>query len=589
MHVESVDWESLRKAARSFEPGAGLQARPLSMASFGMNHALHDLQPAGYKLTGILIHAINAVLILLLANGLIAKTSRGKPLWAAMAVATAWSMHPMQVSTVLYVVQRMESLSLLFVLAALGCYLQARSRQQKGTPAWPWLVPILPLVALGIAAKESAVLFFAYALAIELTTFRFTSKSERTARAWKWAYGLAIGVVVVGFAVLVLPKYWVPTDLSRGFGTSERLLSQLRILPMYLGQMLWPLSSNLPFNYDHLAPSRGWLEPVTTFAGGALLALLACTAIAARRRMPLYSLGIALFFTAHAITSNVIPLELAFEHRNYFALFGVLLAITEVIRHLPLQRRRIYVRAAVATMIALCAFLGHIRASIWGDTLLLATEHVSVNPTSARASADLAAEYLEMTDGYPASPFNDFAMREFERGSLLPGASIVSDQGLILTAIGAGRPVEPEWWDRLVHKIEHDRITPETTQALFGLLKNRLAGVAIDDDRLTEAFVAMFNRVSLPPYSYAQFGNYVIRHTGDQALADQLFVRAVEASVDSPGYAGQMITQLRKEGHQQQANAVLRRAQELGLSADIAVEPPVPGRGPSKPNDQAFQ
>ena len=46
-----------------------------------------------------------------------------------------------------------------------------------------------------------------------------------------------------------------------------------------------------------------------------------------RTRWPLFSLGVFLFFAAHLITSNVIGLELAFEHRNHFALIGAVLAV----------------------------------------------------------------------------------------------------------------------------------------------------------------------------------------------------------------------------------------------------------------------
>lgn len=588
LHIRDLERDSLARAALSFEPGSGLQARPLSMASFGVNHALHELHPAGYKIAGIVVHALNAVLILLLAHGLIQVAWRGHdPRWAATAVATAWALHPLQVSTVLYVVQRMETLSLLFALAALLCYLRGRLYQRGGQRAWPWLVATIPLTALGIAAKETAVLLPVYALAIEMTLLRFGAASARVTCAWKWSYGLASALASMAYLALVVPHYWVPEDpLVRGFGTADRLLTQLRILPMHLGQMLWPMPATMPFNYDHILPSRGWLQPATTLAGGMLLASLIFSAVALRRTMPLYALGIALFFSAHALTSNVFPLELVFEHRNYFALFGVLLALADLVRRMPPRSHVAYKRIVVATMIAMCIFLTYIRASIWGDPLLLATEHVTINPASARASVDLAAEYQAMTDGYPGSPFNDFAMREFERGSLIPGASIISDQGLILTAVAAGRQVDPVWWDRLIHKVEHERITPETTHALFGLLHNRLKGVALDDKRLSDAFVAMFNRVTLPPYSYAQFGDYVVTQTGDQTLADQIFVRAVDVSVDTPDYVTQMIIQLRKNGHQRQADAALRRALELDLLIDFEREPArstTGGEAPDRP------
>ena len=43
--------------------------------------------------------------------------------------------------------------------------------------------------------------------------------------------------------------------------------------------------------------------------------------------LPLLSLGLMWFFASHALSSNVVPLEQVFEHRNYFAVLGIVLAI----------------------------------------------------------------------------------------------------------------------------------------------------------------------------------------------------------------------------------------------------------------------
>lgn len=579
LHIRALDIESLAQAAVSFEPGRGsFQARPLSMVSFGINHAVHGLDPQGYKLTGILVHAVNALLILALAYRLIGIARPGRDArWAALAVAAAWALHPLQVSTVLYVVQRMEALSLLFVLASLLCYLHARLRQLDGTQGWPWLVACVPLLGLALAAKETAVLFPVYALAMELTVLRFAAADPRTRRRWVLAYLLGCAIAAVTFFAFVVPHYWTPADpVVRGFGTADRLLTQLRVLPMYLGQMLLPLPSAMPFYYDQIVPSRGWLQPGTTLVGGVLLLSLAASAVVLRTRLPLYSLGIALFFAAHALTSNVVPLEIAFEHRNYFALFGIVLAIGALVMAIRLPRMSAHRWMPLAAVIVFLAFLTFIRSSTWGDPLLLATEHVAINPVSSRASVDLAAEYLEMTDGYPNSPFNDFAMREFERGALIPGASVVSDQGLILSAAKAGRPVEPEWWDRLQNKLEYGTISPDTTQAMFGLLRNRMNGVNLDDGRLTDALLVMLNRAQFPSYTYAQVGDYVLVRTGDHALADQLFVRAIEAGASSPDYARQLVLQLQRDGHTRQARAALSRAQQLGVLTGETIEVDLP-------------
>src|SRR3546814_16465102 len=89
----------------------------------------------------------------------------------------------------------------------------------------------------------------------------------------------------------------------------------------------------MPFYYDWLQPSRGLLQPWTTLpAIGVVLGLLGL-AWHLRSRWPLFALGVFLFFASHFIASNVIPLELAFEHRNHFALIRAVLAVGSLLAH----------------------------------------------------------------------------------------------------------------------------------------------------------------------------------------------------------------------------------------------------------------
>ena len=53
----------------------------------------------------------------------------------ALFCALLWGLHPLQLTSVLYVVQRMTSLAATFTLAAMLCWLQARERWQGGVRA----------------------------------------------------------------------------------------------------------------------------------------------------------------------------------------------------------------------------------------------------------------------------------------------------------------------------------------------------------------------------------------------------------------------------------------------------------------------
>lgn len=567
VHAESLDWPALKRAASGYEPGE--IGRPLATISFAVNYYLGEKAPWGYKLAGVCIHALNALLVFLLLLRLFRLPRLAADTWptlAAFAIALLWALHPLQVSTVLYVVQRMETLSLTFVLLALLAYLRGRIAQQDGRRGWPWLVASALLAGMGLMSKETAALFPVYALGLELTVLGFDATKPRTTRLLKLAYGAGIAGALLAFLILVLPKYLAADAfIGRDFTLYERLLTQLRVLPMYLGQILFPLPGSMTFYYDAYPKSVGWLHPATTLLGGLFLLALLVAAWLLRRRTPLAALGIFWFFAAHLLTSNVFNLELVFEHRNYFALLGVLLVLADLVRRIPMQDGPALKRFAVGVVIVAFGFLGVLRTATWGDPLHLASDLVAKNPQSARASSDLATLYLGMSGSDPDSPFFDFGQREFERGSLLPNSSPLPEQGLILMAATTGQPVKDEWWIRFIHKIETRPISPQESMAVTGLLNQRYKGIVLDDQRLSQACQALLARGGQPAHIYAQVGDYALNYLHDEALADRLFVTAIERDPTDKEYADRMLKTLVADGHVRQAQLVYDRAVSLGI------------------------
>lgn len=578
VHAEVLDFASIKRAAVAYDPGS--YGRPLATIAFAIDHAIGGKDPWGYKLSGLIVHALNALLVFLLLRRLLAPDPRAamSAVVASFVIALAWAAHPLQVSAVMYIVQRMETLSLTFVLLGLLAYLRGRRAQIAGHRGWPWLLACLPLVVLGLLSKETAALFPVYCLALELTVLGFAAQSAATARGWRWAYaagGLAVAAI---FLLVVVPTYATPAAYElRDFTVTERLLTQLRVLPLYLQWILLPLPRTLTFYYDAFPVSTNLLTPASTLLGGLFLATLLGLALWLRRRAPFFALGVLWFFAAHLITSSVIPLELVFEHRNYFALLGVLLALADLVARIPARDDPRFKRLVIGTAMVFVLFMTTLRSATWGDPFLLATDLVALNPDSPRASSDLATLYAGMSDSNPDSPFFSFAMAEFERGANLPRSSPLPEQGLILMAATTGGEVKSEWWDSLVHKLRTRPIGPQETMAVTGLLKQRYEGIELDDQRLAQAYGTLLSRREMPPELHAQFGDYALVYLGDEVLADRMFVQTVERSTDDPAYILRVARGLAAEGHLRQARAMLGRARELEIiqgSVEGVDEPP---------------
>jgi hypothetical protein len=548
VHVAAGDWAGLWRAATSFDPGG--TGRQLAMASFGLNHMLAGLDPWGWKLGGLLVHLFNALLIYLLCQRLLVLA--GVQLYvraSAAALALAWAVHPLQVSTVLYVVQRMETLCLTFILLALLAYLRGRAAQIAGNPGWGWIAACVPLLLLALGAKESALLLPLFTLALELTVLGFAAASARTQRFWRGGYALGVVLGLVIYVAVVIPHYAnMQPYIGRDFSMIERVLSQLRILPMYLGQIVLPLPGSMSFYYDDFVPSVSLLQPWTTLAGGIFLAGLLGVACWRRSRYPLAALGVFWFIAAHAMTSNVVPLELVFEHRNYFALLGVLLVLAEGVRRLPVRDGPGIKVVAVALVIVFLGFIGFVRASVWGNNLLLTTELTYLNPDSGRAAHDMGILYHAMSDGSIDSPFFSFAVRELEREASLPNASILGEQSLILIHAEHGLDVQAAWWTSLHARLRDRPVGHETVSAMFGLLHRRMAGVVMDDAALGDAFLIMFDRKPMPAYSYGLVARHALLFRKDEALAKAILARVLAAE-DVPGYLDDLESVLRDDGH----------------------------------------
>lgn len=525
VQLKDLSPASLWQAAQGYSGGT----RQLAMVSFALNAYWAGLDPWAYKVTGLLVHAVNAVLVFFLAQRIMAFSPRITPphqRLAALALALAWALHPIQVSSALYVVQRMETLCFTFLFIALLLYLRARSQQISEGSSHPslWLGVVLAAV-LALLFKESAVLLPLFCLGLEASVLRFASARNGQQHFWQVLYGVGCVSALLVFIFWALPHYYSAEPyVGRDFNTSERLLTQARVLWLYMQQMLLPLPQTLYFYYDDFALSTGWLQPASTLPAVVGWLGLLGLAVCWRQRFPLFALGVFWFFAAHFITSNVIGLEMVFEHRNYFAWLGILLICVEVISRLPVRDGPGIKYVGVAALVVGIAFLGAVRAATWGNVLLLATDMTHANPKSARAGMDLGVAYYEMSDGDVNSPFYQFAAREFERVSRLPSASTQPMVNLIIMEASGGLPDDlldiDAVWQRYMQCLETLHMSVETRTSVWSLLDQRMRGKAIDDRYLPHALEIIFARAEQDDYRHAQAADYYLNvlHQPDVAV-----------------------------------------------------------------------
>lgn len=534
IHMESPSAGALAEAATAY--GNRLPHRPIATISLAFDHWLWDGDPFGFKLTNLVLHLLTTVLVLLLASRLFQlageQSSFRAPYWAAFAVAAIWAVHPLQVSTVLYVVQRMEMLAALFIILSLLAFMAGRARLVSGVAGgWPLIAVAGFSAFLALLSKETGVLAPLFMLALELLVFRFATSSDRSARILKVGFGALVAVFLAVYLFWLVPEYVLGDRfVRREFTWFERLLTQLRVLPMYIGWILFPATEQYLFYYDHFRHSKGLLQPATTLLGGLFLLMLVVVAWLLRGRAPLVALGIVWFFIAHALTSNLFSLELVFEHRNYFAVLSVLLAVFATFSGLGAMKhggKSVFV--IVATLVLGLSVLTTIRSATWGDPMNLALHHVDVNPHSERAGLDMAELYLGNQSWDPTgSPFVSAAHKQLERVAKLPTARTTADQALIVLAAQREQPSPDDAWKRLLEKVRSRALNAADYDAIYNLVQQRYQRMAISDRRLWELHAQLCQRDDIPPQIHARFGYYAALILEDRRRSTSAFKRALQ-------------------------------------------------------------
>ena len=114
-----------------------------------------------------------------------------------------------------------------------------------------------------------------------------------------------------------------------------------------------------------------------------------------RKKIPLFTFGIFFYFLSHTLESTFIPLELAFEHRNYIGTIGLSMAVVSVFTHFLVKPDFKTIKSICAVLtLALLSFQTYSRSVEWSDDLVLNSLAVENNPSSERAKLSLAISLL---------------------------------------------------------------------------------------------------------------------------------------------------------------------------------------------------
>src|SRR2546422_447303 len=133
---------------------------PLTWMTLGMDYLLWGMNPVGYHLTSLLLHATSAVVFFFLARRFLTlalprASGRGHALTVSAGFAAlVFAIHPLRVESVAWATERRDVLSGLFYLLTILLYLRASERGERGR-GWYW--GTVGLFACALLSKAMAV------------------------------------------------------------------------------------------------------------------------------------------------------------------------------------------------------------------------------------------------------------------------------------------------------------------------------------------------------------------------------------------------------------------------------------------------
>ncbi len=348
--------------------------QPLTQLSLMADASLWGADPYGFHLTNLILHAVNALLLLLL---LVRWTGAR---WRSLAASALFALHPLRVESVAWVTERKDVLSGLFFLLALLAWHAWLRRRGGGR----WAL-VLVLFAAALLSKQMVVTLPLLLLLLDWWPFARHAAAPAVPTGapplagpgpvWrllveKWAlFALALAFGLVALAMVAGSGSAANLEqLQLGARLGNAVVAYAR----YLGKFIWPSDLSIFYVHPGLEGPPGWQVALA----GLLLAGLTAGALWQARRRPWLLVGWLWFCIGLAPVSGVAQSgsHALADRFTYLPAMGLSLAVVwqgwELLaRWLPARLARPLAAGLMGLWLALLGGLSWQQTGHWRDSI----------------------------------------------------------------------------------------------------------------------------------------------------------------------------------------------------------------------------
>lgn len=368
--------------------------RVIPTLSFAVNYQVGEFNPPGYHLINILLHILASFIVFLLTKQLFSlyKKEEKNHLYIftlPALIAALFLVHPVQTSSVNYVVQRMTIMSSLFYFLTMYVYIKARLMHNNGKliPSLLFYLATFVSFYLALFSKQIAATI---PLMIFLIEWMFIRKKDgQPARVYLIGFG---SILLIGSIFLLLSDY-LPKEYD-DYTRDVYLASQFEVILRYWRLMIFPY----PLNFDPYVEVAESIWSIKSLGLALVHVLILSFAIWFTKKDKLISFGILWFYISLSVESSIIPIrDLMYEHRMYLPSYGFALIFTvfffDLIKKKYKETTSIFAFSVLILVFSVWSFQ---RNKVWESDMTLWSDVVENSPSKARAHKYLGVEYLKL-------------------------------------------------------------------------------------------------------------------------------------------------------------------------------------------------
>ena len=357
------------------------QYYPLTFTSFYLEHILWEFSPAGYHITNILLHAINAILVFFILQRIGLKYS------LALFTASLFAIHPIQAESVAWATERKNLLSGVFYFSSFLLYLKFLDKEKN------WLYGLSLFIFLDALLSKTTTV----TLPLSLLLVEYLHSKSINRNCLLRISGFLIPSIVMGLITSYLETYrygMLREDWS--ISALQHVIVAPRVLLFYATKIVlpinmcfiypkWEIDTNLIWNY--------W--PAMLFVGlGTILWWQR------RRITPIIWFGLAHYLVSLLPASGIISfyfMRFSFvqNHFQYLAGLGIMvimgIAGSGIINRIADESIQSKVSVLLGTTLLIgCGFMTFDQCKIYRNNETLWHDTISKNPDAWIAYNNLA-------------------------------------------------------------------------------------------------------------------------------------------------------------------------------------------------------